>query len=212
MMQLTRKSTKPSVFDPLPIQKGRIRYLITANVNSINFLSSDLHRAVGTVATTSILGCSIASSARVKRVEIFAPVFSSGQSAQCAIRCNGANSGTLSGNPDFGGDNGPKKIIYDTSMDVSDPAHVTYVPPRESIAGHWHPPNSATNANILFQLDCTTGGYMDVWYEYVLNRDGDIPTTSTTFTLAGATAGQIYVRTLTGSSSVTPDPNIYAVI
>ena len=206
---MKRENKRNTNFQPIPIQKRRTRYQVTAAVTNASYTSLDLHNAVGLVATTAILGNGIAQLVKLKRVEIFSPVFSSAAQAACSIRTVNVVS------PGGNGDTGflePRKTIYDTSMDVTDPAHVTYVPSPSTLASAWHNPNTSANAAILFQFDATIGSYMDVWFDYTLNIDTNGIVVTTTQALVGATAGQIYLRPLAGSATVTPDPNIYAVI
>ncbi len=206
---MENKNRKPTVFDPLPTQKHRVRYVANQSYNSIAYTSYDLHNAVGLVATTSILGNNIAQMARLKRVEVWSPVFSSAASASCAIRTITAPS--TGGNNDSGF-NERRKTLYDVSTDVSHPAHLVYTPLQGTLAAAWHNPNTLANSSQLFVIDVTLGSYIDIWVEYVLNRDTSASVTSVTQALVGATAGQIYLRALGNAGSITPDPQIYAII
>ncbi len=200
----------PPSFESLPIQRMRVRYAVTADVNDIGIKSTDLFGGIGVIplsTSTTPSAFVIAQMARLECINIWSPVVTSSSNVQpgtCSIRVS--STGNSAGNPDVGF-LAPRKTYTDSSTSTSKPAHVKYVPPRTTLAGAWHLPNTLANASNLLVIDATVGSIIDLEICYVLNRANSSLVQGVSLTLSnpsGSVVSQIYVAGLSGSSSIVP--------
>ncbi len=209
----TRKSlyhANPPPFDSLPIQRLRIRYAVTADVNDIVLKSTDLFGGIGVIplsTSTTPSAFVIAQMARLECIHIWSPLVSSSASPQagtCSIRVG--NVPSAGGNADTGL-LAPRRTFTDSTTNTAKPAHIKYVPPKSSMAGSWHPPNTLANSSSLLSLDATSGSVIDLEVCYILNRATTSAVQSVALSLSnpsGSVINQIYVAGLSGSSSIVP--------
>jgi len=158
------------------------RYLTTSAINGRSIRTVELFNCKQ-LAATAISGYSIFQGLKILKVEMF-----------CS-NATGATPLTLElawediVNQYFGS---PGSNISDTAMGVSDVAHVSSRPPKNSFADSWLPLNAATN-EFVFTINCPAGTIIDVTFDTFLVSDQGPPTPSI---LVGATPGILYTRPL----------------
>jgi hypothetical protein len=145
---------------------------------------STLLTACGCLASTAILGRAIFQAVKVNRIEVWTPPASVGAAATCSIFWT----------PTTGGIFGMSREVSDTTVSVSEPAHVISTPPKETLAGYYQ----IGLGNSLFTLVAPPGSLIDVWVSLVV-IDGAM-TNATTSTLVGATIGGVYYSSLDSST------------
>ena len=138
------------------------------------------------MATAANAAYRVMSAARVRSVEIWGPAAAAGV-ATVAIE--------WSGTP--GNFTGPKKLITDTTLGSSRPAHVYTRAPKQSVADMWFS-DAATGGGIIV-IDAPQDAIIDVTVDFVVrNSEGAVAVTAA---LAAATVGKMYVRRLDSSTS-----------
>jgi hypothetical protein len=129
----------------------RFRFISSAAVSGITITSDSLMNCaggIGTVTNSTISLCY--ESVRLKKVEVWAPPASQGAAATVSVEWLGQNS--------------PSIEISDTTISVSQNAHVVGAPPRTSLAAFWQVVGSPQN---LFVLTCPTGSVVDFEADYL---------------------------------------------
>lgn len=129
----------------------RFRFISSGAVSGITFTSDSLLGAaggIGTVTNSTIALCY--ESVRLKKIEVWAPPASQGAAATVSVEWLGQNS--------------PSIEISDTTLSVSQNAHIVGSPPRTSLASFWQVVGSPQN---LFVLTCPTGSVVDIEADYL---------------------------------------------
>jgi len=164
--------------------KHQYRFTSTA-ATSTSITDTLLLSAAGVVASTAVLGKSIFQAVKINQIEIFTPPASQGASATCSILFP----------PSAAANYAMPREITDTTVSVSEPAHVLTSPPPNSAASFWNGPSGAN----LFTLVAPTGSIIDVWLSLVL-ADGPADYNLPTATLVGASVGATYFCSLDSST------------
>jgi len=166
------------------------RYRFTSSSGTSTTISAfTLLDACGVCATTAVLGSAIYQSVKVRQIEIWTPPASQGAAATCSVLWPSSNTSQ------------PREVS-DTTVSVTQPAHVRTSPPPGSLAGFW----SSGNVS-LFTLVAPSGSIIDVWVSLVMADGTNVLATAAT--LVGATAGRMYYCSL---DSTTSAGSIYAPV
>jgi hypothetical protein len=165
----------------------RHKYRFTSSSSSqTTIFGSTLVNALGVSATTAILGQPIFQTFKVNRIEIWAPPSAQGSFATCSVQFPGTNQS-------------PSREFSDTSVSVTDPAHVIATPPPLSLCSFWTNANEAGGANDpLFTLVAPTGSIIELHMSMIVN---DAAPPQSTAVLVGATIGAVYYCSLDSSTS-----------
>lgn len=146
------------------------RFLARTGATSSGITASQILGICGNicdVANTAVV--SIAGSAKVHSVSVWSPVAAQGAGATCSVEWR-----------DAGGANAfaSEMESSDTSISVSQPAHIRTTPPKESGAAFWF----GASANILFVLTAPVASIVDVDLSFILNDSGSagVPATVAT--------------------------------
>ncbi len=158
------------------------RYRFTSSSGTAKTITDSLLMgAAGALATSTTVGAPLYQAVKLKRVSIWTPPASQGAAASCSILWAPGN--IVSG--------GRGTEVSDTTVSVAEPAHVTSVPPRGSVASFWQNGNTG---QALMQLVAPSGSIIDVELQLVL-ADG-AASLATPLVLVGATAGAVYYGAL----------------
>lgn len=137
------------------------------------------------VAQTSVLANTYVRAVRIRKIRILSPVTTQGTSVTLSIQPRGIDSGNNSFNAV------PERYL-DTSASIDIPAYIALKPSMESPLGSWHY-NTTVSTN-LAAIIAPKGSTMDISFEFILNTED--PASGYTVTIAAATAGTLYARTL----------------
>ena len=215
-MQKTNNNNKPRFqfnkrlppnIQTFPVHTVTARYSVGADVDDIAITSQDLFKAVGFVGTvvSSKEYKSIVQYIRLESIQIWAP-----QSTTSGIK-PGECSVTVGSTVPSGVPTGVFALparYRSVSASADKPAHVHFVPSRDTVPGMWYFSNA--NINNLFNIDCTSGGTIDLTVSFILNRSlGALPSGSpTNGRLTGSSTvpelGQVYMFAI-GSANIVPD-------
>jgi hypothetical protein len=132
---------------------------------------------------------------RIRCVEMWAPPSSTGAATTVAIEEGPA--GSALGNP--------SRRISDVTMGQSRPAHVRWVPQRDTLLANWI---TAATSNLLL-FTGPTGTTIDIHLSYTLR---DNLGSAVSAAVAGATTGQVYVRSLNSNGGNNIVPVSYSTI
>jgi len=176
-----RNVNRPPQLRTYPHLTHTYRFFANSTVSNSLITSDLLFGAAGgicTVANTAVT-C-LFGTLRVKRVQIWAPLLSSGTNE---IEILWGVQGQANMNP---------IRVSDVSVSTAFPAHVDTRPPPNSIAGFWQ--NVSVNQD-LFKISCPTSSYIDVTLDLTLwNNEGAGFNT----TIALGTLGDMYYMSLDG--------------
>jgi len=131
-------------------------------------------------------GNSIYQSVKVNRIEIWSPPASQGANTTCSVLFPATNAS-------------PAREITDTTVSVTEPAHVLATPPPNALCGFWSDGSAGFGAQVLFSLVAPPGSIIDVWLSLII-RDGPAATAATAV-LVGGTVGAIYYTSLDSGTS-----------
>lgn len=176
----------PREFLPNPQMFFKRRYGATANVFGNFTIVHALSALI--VATTTVLGNSILSAIRIKRIQIWAPVVTNGTPVTIVLT-------PVTVDPGNNCFTDLPETITDTSQTLDTPAYIDYKPALDHPAGSWHA-STAVDANLI-QILAPQGAIMDVEYIGVINTT--FTKTAFSVVLVGATAGTIYARNAAGN-------------
>ncbi len=167
----------------------RFRFIASGAVAGITITSDSLlccAGGIGTVTNSTIALCY--ESVRLKKVEVWAPPAAQGSAATVSVEWLGQSS--------------PSIEISDTTISVSQNAHIVGSPPRTSLAAFWQVVASPQN---LFVLTCPTGSVVDFEADYMfVDRSTAV---GTALGLTTVVVGQVYFLALdfkSGTHVLTP--------
>ncbi len=112
-------------------------------------------------------------------------------------------------NGESGIQTGRSRRVQDVSLGNSFPSHVKLAPSKDALASKWQSNSSLTSSVNLFSLGLTAESIVDVSLSFVLN-DSSVPIGPTT--VAGATTGLIYIRSLDNESGTLLPPVSFPTI
>jgi len=176
-----QRSNGPAQFRANIEHSHQFRFVSTSGV-ATGVTDNAVLCALGTVASSAVLGRPIRQSFRINQIEIWSPPASQGASVTCSVLFPVSQRSQA-------------REVSDTSVSVTQPAHVRCGPPAESLCAFWN--NGAAAAN-LFTLVAPPGSIIDLWVTMV---DGDGAASATTATLVGATTGAVYYSALDSTVS-----------
>ncbi len=133
------------------------------------------------LADTATSAYQIAKSVRIRRVEMWGPPASTLVPVTVSLEWEGVSAGAY----------GNSIKISDTSVGSTRVAHLNVKPPKSSQISQWQ---SATAGNNLFTLIYPVGAIIDVHYSMTIREDAGAQAVSGA--VAGATVGQVYLRSL----------------
>ncbi len=180
----TRRSVATALIPQLRtniIVNHRYRFLASSALNAVGIDPSQILGAIGgvcTVANTTL--ALLAKCVRLKSIEIWSPTATSTTGVTCSVEWLSTNS--------------PSIEVSDTSINVSEPAHIKTVPPAMALAGFWQ----GFSSTDIFIITCPGGSVVDISVQYVLN---DQSTASSTATIATGTLGRQYYLALDGPTT-----------
>jgi hypothetical protein len=162
------------------------RFFANSPVTNVEITNDLLFGAAGGICTvansavTCIFGC-----LRIRRVEIWAPLLSSGTNE---VEILWGNQSTLNSNP---------VRVTDVSVSTAFPAHIRTSPPRNSTASFWQ--NIGISGGVpMFHLSCSTGAYIDVTLDLIMwNNEGSGFSTN----VGVGVLGDIYYMSLDGPTT-----------
>lgn len=163
--------------------KVKHRYRFTSADGAAQTITdTDLIGIAGGVCRTanSVLSL-IAASVKIHFVEIWTPPASQGAAATCSLQWAST-------------DPSPTEEVSDTTVSVSEPAHIRAVPPQGSLASFWLSPTGAKNVMII---TAPPGSIIDVKCTHVLMDTG---AEGGTYSVASAALGALYYLPLDGAS------------
>lgn len=191
---------EPTPFTSIFTRRIKRRLKFSAAVNTA-VSAQDITQLSGMMAVSPTLGVPIIWSFRLKKIEIWSPVQTSGTSVTCSI----ADTSVDSTQNDF---NGSYVKVVDESISFDRPAHVWMKPAPSTPMGSWHNGQPGAIAVNLFGLQCPLGSIVDITMDVV---DGfNTNANSYTQTLIGASVGTTYCHPLfgTGNSTVEGVTNV----
>jgi hypothetical protein len=124
----------------------------------------------------------IAASVKIHSIEIWSPPASQGSAATCSVEWLSTFSPTIE--------------VSDTTVSVSEPAHIRASPPSGSAASFWINPASAQN---IMKVMAPVGSIIDVKCTHLLIDEG---TAGASYAVAAGTLGVLYYLPLDGASDV----------
>jgi len=146
------------------------------------------------VATSATAAKSLIGSAKISSIEMWGPPAAVASTSTVSVEWF----------PGVTGIGNPSKIVSDTSMGSTFCSHVKASPPKTALAGMW----LAGNGNQLISLNGPIGTVVDIVITFVL-ADGPAQL-DTTFTITGATAGDVFVAPLDNTANKYLVPVSYA--
>lgn len=173
----------PRAFNPNMRYIFSRRYQCSAGVTG-QLAITDLINSLLFAATTTTL-YSPFYAIQLKRISMWAPVTTIGTPVSLWLQPTAVET-TVNCFGDL-----PEQI-QDTAMSVDNPAYINYVPLERHPSGSWHI-TSATSINLL-SFSVPIGTVMDLHLEGMINLTKS--TQGYTATVAGATVGNVYTRSI----------------
>lgn len=180
-------SMMPKELTATPVWQYVRRYLCASAVSS-SLTINDLNNSA-IMASTTVVGFSLNRATRIKRIRIWCPLTTQGTSVTVTLTPSSVDSANNSF-IDF------PKTISDTTISIDRPAYIDYRPDLNHPSGSWHIANTV-NINLM-SIVAPIGSIIDLHLESILNFSNT--QSGYAATLVGATAGQMYVRTILGSA------------
>ncbi len=175
----SQRALGPPTFNATVAFRKRFRYTAT-NAGSSLITARKLIGSL-VVATSATVGNPIVQSVRIRNVSIWGPMSSSLAPVTVSVEYPQQSGAS--------GAAGPSRIQSDTSMGAMKPAFVSYAPPQDSLQHMW----LNDNTDPVLKLVYPAGAVIDIDLDLVLHDDG---ANGTTITIAGATAGVLYLAAL----------------
>ncbi len=188
-------SAQPLSFKPTIQVDHKFRF--QANAAGTSTISTVSLGDLLCVAATTTSAYQIAKSVRIRRVEMWGPPASNLTPVTVSLEWADGSAGTY----------GNSIKISDTSVGSTRVAHLNAKPPKSTQTSMWQ---SATSGNNLFTLIYPSGAIIDVHYSMTVQEDAGA--TAVTGAVAGATVGQVYVRSLDSPSATILIPVSYLTI
>jgi len=172
----------PPQFKAQIVRPMRIRTLATAGAGNQQWSYIDLAGLLGVVATAATTSVFLATCFRLRRMEYWNPQTAIGTS-------NTVDHTWINSSADYVT---PPITVSDTSSSSDRVAHMIVIPPEGSLNDKWH---SSSQVDVCFSNSFSTGATVDFQFDWVLLDDGG-PQAGPT--LAGATLGKIYHKSVHG--------------
>jgi len=166
-------------------QIHRYRFKATAAYSG-SISSVELLGVPGMIAASATDLYPFTKSARIVRVEVWSPTATSSTPVDLVLTWAAS-------------DRTPNARVMDTSINVSQPAHISAKPPKDSLASFWFQDTDVE----LFTLICPAGSIVDLTMESILRN---ATSAAAVVTVTGATAGLTYYGYLDGDSTHLLEP------
>jgi hypothetical protein len=153
---IRKNSSKPPQIQSNIRVTHKYRFLATASMSE-TISSLDIIGAIGTIGVSTTSVTPFAESFKIKRVSIWSPAPSQGQTSTCSCEWLGTSQS-------------PSIEVSDSSNSVADVAKISTSPPQNSNAAFWQTPAIAS-VN-LFTLTTPAGSIVDLDLDFVLADDG----------------------------------------
>jgi len=168
--------------------KHQFRFMSSSGT-ATSISADTLIPACGVVATSAVVGHAIWQTVKVNKVEIWSPPASQGAFATCSILYPASLQSQA-------------REITDTSVSVSQPAHIISTPPDKSLCSFWtNGQREDAGLEPLFTLVAPPGSIIDVWVSLILNDGVNPNDANLQATLVGATVGGLYYCSLDSTTS-----------
>lgn len=172
-----------------------VRFKFSAALSNVAIVDTDL-LDLFCVASTPTYAYQLAFAIKVRKMEMWVDPVAGG--SLCSIE-----------DVATGRVGGPSRIKEDTTLGVSRPAHIVWVPAAGSQQSlYLSVPQQ--NSYQWFELNSSGAGYLDVHLSLIL-QDGEAPA-HVSAAVIGATAGALYIRALDSSSTKSILPVSYPTI
>lgn len=163
---------------------------VSGTANTVSVTNYTLGAACGVSAATTTSAYSLFQAIRLSKVEAWSPTGTSTTAATCSLLWVATSGNNFA----------PNAEISDTSINVSEPAHIVCRPPSKSLASDWV--QCSTVLCTLFNFTGPVGTIVDVHCVGILNDSTTVPTS---ITAVGATVGLVYYQPMDGDGgSYTP--------
>jgi hypothetical protein len=166
-----------------------VRFAITAALSGQQVTDAELMDLL-VVATAATTTTQLAAALKIRAVELWVDPVAGGSFASLEDLSTGSIGG-------------PSRIISDTTLGVTRPAHIMWKPKPGSQQFMWLSPAQVATKS-WFELNTSGKGYIDLHLSWLL-QDGETPVSGGS--VSAATVGQIYIRALdsgTGSTLIIP--------
>jgi len=170
-----------------------VRFKNAAALSNVSVIAQDL-LDLFCVATSATAAYGLSTSVKMRKLEMWVDPVAGGSFCSIEDLTNG-NVGA------------PSRILEDTTLGVTRPAHVVWRPATGSLQSLWC--NQGVGGK-LFELSSSGPGYVDVHISLIL-QDGETPV-AVGAAVAGATVGQLYCRALDSSTGAALLPVSYPTI
>ncbi len=130
------------------------------------------------MAATTTTCYQLCSAFRLRRIEIWGPMASDLVPVTVSCQFNGVADQAV----------GSSRIVTDTSMTASSPAHIVATPSAQTTASLWQ---GTSTSLTLATLEFPANAVVDIMVEFVIR---DESTASSSIAVSGATVGVVYVR------------------
>lgn len=184
----------PQITSSIQIDKT-IRFKASSALSDASVNVNDLHDVL-CMAVTATSAYRLPRTVKLRKIEAWAPPDNVGASVTLSVE------DVLT----IGGFSAPSRRVEDVTMGQSRPAHVVWTPKNDSPLSKWL---SNLSASALI-LNAPTGTTFDVSLSYIL-QDGESPI-AVSAAVAGATVGQMYIRSLNSTGSNNLPPVSYSTI
>jgi len=179
-----------------------VRYEATGALSNTAITSQDLIDSI-VVATAANAAADLPVSAKIRKVEMWAPPAATAASVTLSIE---DSQGPQGGAGPVGG---PSRIRSDVSMGTNRPAHVVWRPRPGSLQALWQT-NGVNNTEPLLLLTGPVGTVLDLHASWTLQDGENVQGPGAA--VAGATTGRLYLRALDSNGSALLGPVSFPTI
>lgn len=169
-----------------PVYSRQLRFNSNSNSVTKSITAIDLAGALGGICTVTNSKLNLfASSLKIRYVEVWAPVSAQGAAVSLSINFSGSA-------------NSADKLLSDTSVNVSVPAHIRAVPPRQTLASFYQ---SWSGTTTLMTLNVPQDAIIDVGLSFTITTDDGLSGSTPQVTISSGTLGNTYYLALDGPTS-----------
>lgn len=177
--------SKPPQYKSQPILRRTLRYVASGVQSSVAITPSAICLSLGTICTvanTTVRG--FVGAVRIRRIHLWVGTSSSGTPANILVNFGSTAAPALDWE------------VGDETINSSELAYVTAVPPKDSLASFW---NVAGSTSTLFSVTSSANCIMQLDLDFIL-ADND-PVVTYAITSGAATLGNIYYINLSAAAT-----------